>query len=71
MNQPIGLLEPGDINQDLLKATKNNRFIYLDPEIKLKENDTLYYWVFIQHDQLGYRKDNLSWTVNSNNLTEF
>ncbi|KAH1029824.1 hypothetical protein HUJ05_002984 [Dendroctonus ponderosae] len=62
INKPIIQIEPGDFSQDVLKAV-NGRFTYTDPNIKLKENDVINYWIFVQHDQLGFRIDEQSWTV--------
>ncbi|XP_060535531.1 beta-1,3-glucan-binding protein-like isoform X2 [Cylas formicarius] len=63
LNQPIGLTEPGDFNEDVTRP-ENGRFTYFNPNIQLKPGDVINYWVFVQHDQLGYRRDQLKWTVN-------
>lgn len=62
INKTIIQFEPGDFSQDVLKPV-NGRFTYTDPNIKLEENDVINYWLFVQHDHLGFRSNEKSWTV--------
>lgn len=42
---------------------KDGLWQYSDPNLQLRVNDVINYWVFVQFGQLGYRQDSLSWTV--------
>lgn len=64
INKPILQIEPGEISQDVTVPT-DGRLVYVDLNIRLKVNDVIYYWVFVQHDQLGFRRDEQTWTVDS------
>lgn len=63
VNQEINGIEPGDIATDIRKADVDGYFRYFDPSISLKVGDKVNYWVFVQYNNLGYRKDKLSWIV--------
>ncbi|KAL1493410.1 hypothetical protein ABEB36_011470 [Hypothenemus hampei] len=72
VNQPILQIEPGDISQDVKKSV-NGKFTYFNPDVMLQKGDVLNYWVFVQHNRFGYRKDEQIWIVNeisSNNETQ-
>ncbi|XP_066157981.1 beta-1,3-glucan-binding protein-like [Euwallacea fornicatus] len=54
--------EPGDINAYVTNPSKG-RFTYFDPEIQLNKDVVIYYWVFVQHDKMGFKKPVNSWKV--------
>ncbi|KAJ8954335.1 hypothetical protein NQ314_007118, partial [Rhamnusium bicolor] len=62
VNKPISQIEPGDFSGDI-KTGAGGYFTYYNPNLKLTVGDIVHYWVFVQHKQLGYRKDDLKWTV--------
>lgn len=48
----------GDVKQSL-----NGRWIVEKPDVLLNKNDVINYGVFVQYENLGYRKDAQSYTV--------
>lgn len=42
---------------------KNGRWMYHNTDIKIKPGDTIYYWLFVQKNGVGYRKDGLRYVV--------
>lgn len=65
LNKDIDLTEPGEIAGDItVDPTKpTNTISYFNPDIKLKVGDIIYYWIYIQHNYLGYRKEGQKWQV--------
>ncbi|CAG9855839.1 unnamed protein product [Phyllotreta striolata] len=63
INQELMLNQPGDFSGEILKPSKDGRFVYDNPDLRLKVGDTVYYWIYIQHDGLGFRLDNQTWRV--------
>lgn len=64
-NKRLNNIEPGDFNKDILQPT-GGLWVYYEPSLQLDVGDVIYYWIFVQHNQLGYRQDNLEWNVTSN-----
>ncbi|XP_049779992.1 neural Wiskott-Aldrich syndrome protein-like [Schistocerca cancellata] len=62
INKPMGLLEAGQISVDITKP-KAGRWVYEDRRVRLKPGDVINYWVYVQADGLGYRRDDQSFTV--------
>ncbi|XP_063234625.1 beta-1,3-glucan-binding protein 1-like [Bacillus rossius redtenbacheri] len=62
VNKPMEGLEGGHLSRDILKP-KNGRWVFEDPRVRLKLNDTIYFWLYVQVDGLGYRRDDQKWTV--------
>lgn len=61
-NKPLETVEPGDFNGETLKPTGSFWVIH-DPDVKLEVGDTVHFWIFIQHNRLGYRRDGQTWNV--------
>ncbi|KAK9891871.1 hypothetical protein WA026_017357 [Henosepilachna vigintioctopunctata] len=61
-NRNLSQVEPGEFNRDIVNP-KLNGWSYFNPNLKLNIGDKVYYWVFIQHGQLGYRQVNQVWEV--------
>ncbi|KAJ9575937.1 hypothetical protein L9F63_007249 [Diploptera punctata] len=55
-------LEAGTMSRDILKP-KNGRWIFQDDNIRLKNGDVIYYWLYAIVDGLGYQKLNQKWIV--------
>lgn len=62
INKPMRNLEAGQISVDITKAT-NGRWVYEDERTNLKPNDVINYWLYVQADGLGYRKDDQTFKV--------
>lgn len=43
--------------------SKNGRWTYTNTDYKLQPGDTIHYWLFVQKNSVGYRKDNLKYYV--------
>lgn len=62
INREMNHLEAGEISQDVTRKI-NNRWVYRNKNIRLKVGDTLYYWLFVIKDGLGYRRDDITHVV--------
>lgn len=56
INQRLGTGEPGEISGETRIPT-NGRWAVRKGDLDLKVGDKIYYWVFVQHEGYGYRKD--------------
>lgn len=56
LNIPMAGLENGQISADVIKPV-NGRWIFVDRKHEVKAGDVLYYWLYVQKDALGYRRD--------------
>ncbi|XP_044766423.1 beta-1,3-glucan-binding protein 1-like [Coccinella septempunctata] len=61
-NQKIDDISPGEISTDIIRPADNG-WSYYNPNLKLNVGDKIYYWMFVQHKNLGYKKPGQSWTV--------
>lgn len=52
----------GTITGDVKQPT-NGRWIVEKPDVLLNKNDVINYGVFVQYENLGYRKDGQSYVV--------
>lgn len=39
---------------------------YKNPSIALKVGDVIHYWIYVQHNYLGYRRESQQWQVKGN-----
>lgn len=60
-NNQLYNTEPGEITAEI--NTNGNQWSFTDKSLELKVGDTIYYWYYIQHNRLGYRKTGLSFTI--------
>lgn len=56
LNSPMEGLENGQFSADVLKH-KNGRWTFANRKHEIKPGDVLYYWLYVQKDSLGYRRD--------------
>lgn len=56
LNNPLEGLEAGQFSQDILKS-KNGHWTFTNKKYEIKAGDTIYYWLYVQKDTLGYRRD--------------
>lgn len=56
--------EAGTWNENVHKKT-NGRFVFVDPDTKFNLGDRLNYWIFVEHNGLGYESLNLMEEVRS------
>ncbi|KAJ3661452.1 hypothetical protein Zmor_005847 [Zophobas morio] len=63
VNNDISQVEPGNFSKDFTEPTDGNLWSYYNSELQLKIGDEVNYWIFVQYEKLGYRKDNLKWKV--------
>lgn len=56
LNSPMEGLESGQFSADILKH-KNGRWTFKNLKHEIKVGDVLYYWLYVQKDSLGYRRD--------------
>ncbi|GLV44858.1 Gram-negative bacteria binding protein 3 [Carabus blaptoides fortunei] len=62
VNQPIKGKEDGTINKQILTA-QDGVWSFTDPTIQLKAGDIVYYWIFVQHQRLGFDKQEQQFSV--------
>nr|XP_023017881.1 beta-1,3-glucan-binding protein-like [Leptinotarsa decemlineata] len=62
LNEKINQIEPGEFGEDV-RSPVDGYFTYYNPNMELKINDEVHYWVFVQHKKLGYRRDAQVWKV--------
>lgn len=53
INEEFDGLEAGKINKDI-REHKNGLWIYEDKATELHQNDTIYYWLHIVYNGIGY-----------------
>lgn len=53
INEEFYGLEHGHFAQDILKK-REGRWMYFIPDFKVKQGDTIYYWIYVIVDKLGY-----------------
>ncbi|CAL7939425.1 unnamed protein product [Xylocopa violacea] len=63
-NEDFNGLEAGTIARDIVKM-RNNHWTYEDRSTRLKRGDTIYYWIHVVYDGLGYNLLDQSTTVNA------
>lgn len=56
LNSPMEGLENGQFSADILKH-KNGRWTFTNRKHEIKPGDVLYYWLYVQKESLGYRRD--------------
>lgn len=56
LNSPMEGLENGQFSADILKH-RNGRWTFTNRKHEIKPGDVLYYWLYVQKDSLGYRRD--------------
>lgn len=73
VNKEIDSTEPGDIVGDVTVNPKTQATViaYEDQEVRLKVGDVVHYWVYVQYNYLGYRKEGQKWQVTGNMLNIF
>lgn len=54
INEDFDSLEAGQMARDVIKK-RGDRWVFEDKNVKLKEGDTLYYWLYVILDGLGYQ----------------
>ncbi|KAJ8871673.1 hypothetical protein PR048_028000 [Dryococelus australis] len=64
VNKPLKGLEAGDMSRDILIPSRG-RWVFEEPQIQLLEGDVIYFWLYVQRNGLGYRKDASYWIVNA------
>ncbi|XP_072397170.1 beta-1,3-glucan-binding protein-like [Diabrotica undecimpunctata] len=62
VNQEIRVIEEGDFFGEI-KSPTDGYFVYNNPKLRLNLGDEVNYWIYVQHDFLGYRQDNRTWRV--------
>lgn len=63
VNRQMDNLEAGDMSKDILKKYKG-KWTFFERKLKLKKGDTVYFWLFVIKDGLGYRLDDASFVYN-------
>lgn len=63
VNREMDGLEAGDMSKDILKKHKG-RWTFFERKLKLKKGDTVYFWLYVLKDGLGYRLDDASFVYN-------
>ncbi|KAK9891872.1 hypothetical protein WA026_017358 [Henosepilachna vigintioctopunctata] len=61
-NKNLSLLETGEFHKEI-NNPKLNGWSFSNPDMELSIGDKVYYWVFIQHGNNGYRQDTQVWEV--------
>lgn len=62
INEDFYALEHGQWAQDIMKK-RDRRWSYYIPEFKVKQGNTIYYWVYLIVDHLGYQGLGRSYNV--------
>lgn len=66
LNRPLKGGEPGEYSAELLKP-KGHKWIYSNTEAELKVGDVIHYWIYVQYNQTGHRKNDLEYEITGNN----
>lgn len=66
-NRALKVNEPGEIHGEVTTADKDGRWTFLNDEKRLIIGDVINYWIYVQHNGLGYRLDNQQFTVRAFN----
>ncbi|GLV35938.1 Gram-negative bacteria binding protein 3 [Carabus blaptoides fortunei] len=53
VNEPIKGKEDGTINKQI-PAAQDGVWSFTDPTVQLKAGDTVHYWIFLQHQRVGF-----------------
>ncbi|KAK5642300.1 hypothetical protein RI129_008467 [Pyrocoelia pectoralis] len=56
INKPMKGREAGIFSEDI-RSAENGRWIFYAKNARLKPGDTLYYWIHVNYDGVGYEKD--------------
>lgn len=62
INEPVTPLTPGEYSGEVTRSF-NGRWIFENKNAQLRPGDVLHYWMFVQHDRLGYRRDDEQVTI--------
>lgn len=65
INREFTGAEPGDFAGEVL-TKQNGQWSYENTNQQLKVGDKLNYWIYVQHNQLGYRIENQKYVVPGN-----
>lgn len=63
VNRAMKLNEPGELHGDVTSAGPDGRWTYLAVNRQLVIGDVIHYWIYVQHNGLGYRLENQEFTV--------
>lgn len=63
VNKEMDGLEAGEMSKDILKK-KDGRWTFFEKKLRLKKGDTVYFWLFVIRDGLGYRYDDGTFVYN-------
>lgn len=61
-NKQLSSVEPGELYKDVTSPSGNS-WVYYDPNVRLQKGDVIHYWYFVQHNRLGYRKEEQKFQV--------
>lgn len=59
--------EPGEIHGEISEADKDGRWTYLNEDKQLMIGDVIYYWIYVQHNGVGYRLESQQFEVRDYN----
>ena len=55
-------LEAGTMSRDIVRP-RNGRWIYQNDNLRLRNGDVVYYWLYVIVDGIGHQKLNQKWVV--------
>ncbi|XP_026470533.1 beta-1,3-glucan-binding protein-like [Ctenocephalides felis] len=62
VNEPVTPLTPGEYSGEVTRSL-NGRWTFENKNARLRPGDVLHYWMFVQHERLGYRRDDEKVTI--------
>lgn len=65
VNEPLPTAKDGDLSGDV-NSPNNGKWVYENPDLTLAVGDKVYYWVYVQHNSLGYTKHDVVFEVTGN-----
>lgn len=65
LNEEIGDGEPGEFAGEI-RRPEAGRWVYKTEGIDLKVGDTIFYWIFVESERLGYSLNNKQYTITGN-----
>ncbi|GLV31414.1 uncharacterized protein CBL_20034 [Carabus blaptoides fortunei] len=68
VNEPIKGKEDGTINKQI-PAAQDGVWSFTDPTVQLKAGDTVHYWIFVQHQRVGFSTQEQFPVTSMNNLS--
>lgn len=62
-NRVLKVNEPGELHGEVSEADASGRWTYINTDKQLVIGDVIHYWLYVQHNGIGYRLDSQQFQV--------